>query len=396
LTIEILQPHRLTHWCELIDIPADALPSLLAMVQTVDRDPELTAVFHAFYEETVLSGGWSREWGPITVSPIVRERCGDDAMLFYLLAYLSALPHTWETYQQLGVGLDIFKATMLDFRFYMQDYFDAHGRWGYENFGWIWRHVTAELFRVGRLQYMLIPFGGGVRAFGRKAAGDGSGQLPSPLLLADPDMPLGADGYAWGAGRERGTEIPPEDATTWRPTFEQTPGGWQGHVVSPYGWVHRHDDFLRAAEWEPILQPGDWVLDVHIPRNDPFDAETCRASHALAVDFFNRVFPSRPHKALYCHTWIFTPQLQQMLPPTSHLVKFQREFYLFPLPGTVAYLWTFVFGRYPDPQTAPRDTSLRRAVLDRLAAGNPIFDVAGLMFHAPSEWGSQPYMSDSK
>jgi hypothetical protein len=52
-----------------------------------------------------------------------------------------------------------------------------------------------------------------------------------------------------------------------------------------------------------------------------------------------------------------------------------------------------VFGeKYPDPFTAPRDTSLRRAVLDWQAQGKEIFDLPGVMFHAPEEWGAQPYM----
>jgi hypothetical protein len=56
-------------------------------------------------------------------------------------------------------------------------------------------------------------------------------------------------------------------------------------------------------------------------------------------------------------------------------------------------LWGFVFGKkYPDRLTAPRDTSLRRAVLDWLDEGGEIFDLPGLMFHAPQAWGTQPYM----
>ena len=96
---------------------------------------------------------------------------------------------------------------------------------------------------------------------------------------------------------------------------------------------------------------------------------------------------------MYCHTWFFTPQLQTLLPPESAIVKFQREFYLYPFPGNIGFLWSFVFGeKYPDPFTAPRDTSLRRAVLDWIGQGKEIFDLPGIMFHTPEEWGTQPYM----
>jgi hypothetical protein len=75
-------------------------------------------------------------------------------------------------------------------------------------------------------------------------------------------------------------------------------------------------------------------------------------------------------------------------------VHFQREFYLYPFPGTEGFLWNFVFGgKYPERATAPRDTSLRRAVIDWLDRGDEMFDLPGLMFHTPGDWGSQPYMS---
>jgi hypothetical protein len=78
------------------------------------------------------------------------------------------------------------------------------------------------------------------------------------------------------------------------------------------------------------------------------------------------------------------------------VVRFQREFYLFPFPGGPGFLWNFVFGeKITDPAAAPRDTSLRRAVLDWLAAGNELFDLPGVAFHSPDAWGSQPYMSRS-
>ena len=52
-----------------------------------------------------------------------------------------------------------------------------------------------------------------------------------------------------------------------------------------------------------------------------------------------------------------------------------------------------VVGQNRDPAKAPRDTSLRRGVLDWLAAGKELFDLPGVLFHAPEEWGTQPYMS---
>jgi hypothetical protein len=35
-------------------------------------------------------------------------------------------------------------------------------------------------------------------------------------------------------------------------------------------------------------------------------------------------------------------------------------------------------------------------VLDWLNAGEEIYDLAGVMFHGPDEWGTQPYMSKGR
>ena len=77
-------------------------------------------------------------------------------------------------YRQLGVSMDIFDDTMKDFLNYLGDFYDLHGYWGYAQFAWIWRHLTCELFRLGRLQYMLAPFHSGVTAFRRKLSKEGT------------------------------------------------------------------------------------------------------------------------------------------------------------------------------------------------------------------------------
>ncbi len=141
------------------------------------------------------------------------------------------------------------------------------------------------------------------------------------------------------------------------------------------------------------MQKGDTVLDMHIARGASFTPAECQDSLRCAFDFFARYEPGRPFKAGYCHTWFFSPQLQQILPPESNIVAFQREFYLYPFAGKSAFLWAYVFGqKYPTPAGAPRDTRLRRAVLDWLEGGGEIFDLPGVMFHGPEAWGQQPYM----
>ena len=380
MEIELLQEERLRYWCGRLEFPESATEALAEVAREIQADSDLLNIFTAFYVKTTLNGEWLKDWGDLPFDPVVQEKLGTRTSLFYLLGYLAALPQAEREYRRLGVSLDIFHDTMLDFTIWLNQANDLRGYWNFDEFAWMSLHVSCELFRLGRLQYRLSEFPGKVAAFRHRTTG-------SILLLGDPETTLRADGYAEGAGGK-----PSEDGKTWHAVFEETPAGWRGNRIHPQGFTLREESFLLHSEWERILRHGDTILDLHIPRGDKLTVKECRESIQAAYQFFPEIFPDRPFKGLFCHTWFFTPQLQKILPPESNIVRFQREFYLYPYPGSPQFLWDFVFGKkYPNADTAPRDTSLRRAVLDWLSEGNELFDLPGLMLHQPDQWGTQPY-----
>ena len=392
MVIKLLDDNQLRAWGARLALPPAAVDELAVVAKVVRENETLEEIFCDFHRQTALEGQWHREWTPLPTDERVQAALGERSSLFYLLAYLAALPYTEREYRRRGIGMDIFDATMSDLRIWFCHEFDLNGKWTFRQFSWIWRHLSCELFRLGRLQYMLKPFDGSVSAYRSRSAGQ-------VRLLAGPEMLLRPDGYSLGAGRSKPgdpfyqeRDQPVEDV--WSPVFEARPEGWWGHPVSPYGRVLKEPLLLQCAEWEPVLQQGDTVLDIHIPRSDPFSVEDCRDSLRQAFAFFKEQAPGHPFNAGYCHTWFFTPQLQHILPPESNIVRFQREFYLYSFPGTPGFLWEYVFGEKVRSRSgAPRDTALRRSVLDWLEGGGELFDLAGIMFHGPGEWGSQPYMS---
>jgi hypothetical protein len=381
MQIEILDEDRLRVWCECIRMPADAVDVLARVATAIRQDAGLMEAFAAYHEKTSLKNDWMREWKDLPFDESVEQKLGQDTSLFYLLAYMAALPYAQRAYEQRGINPQVFDDTMQDISIWFKNNSALCDHWRFSQFAWIWRHLAGEMFRLGRLQFMLIPYDEHVIAFRSRMDGE-------IRLFCGTEMALRADGYAEGAGGITTTEPP------WFAIYEEREEGWRGNLVSPYGYVLREPFFLPRSEWEIALQSGDWILDLHIPRGESLTEEECRESLRQVFDFFATQYPDRPFKAIFCHTWFFTPQLQSLLPPTSSIVRFQREFYLYPYPGGVGFLWSFVFGeQYPDPKTAPRDTSLRRAVLDWLAAGRELFDLPGIMLHSPKEWGTQPYMT---
>ncbi len=382
MEIEILNETRLRYWAGRIQLPEDCVAELARIAALTRGDEDLLSIFTAFYEKCVLRGEWPHDYEEFPIDPRVKEKLGDEDTMFYLLGYLSAMPHTEQEYLRRGIDLSIYDATLSDIRTWMVHCHEVYGKWFFNQFHWITLHLTCKLFRLGRMQYMLNEFEFGVTALRNKKNGE-------IVLLADPSVPLRADGYAYGAGNLPVTGEP------WHAVYEETEAGWRGNAIAPMGYALPEVSFFSCSEWSPALRKGDTVLDLHIPRKDRFNMDDCRDSLRQAFQFFARYFPERPFQASACHTWFFTPQLQQIAPAESNIVRFQREFYLLPYKGSLAFLWFYVFGegvQVNDRASAPNQTSLQRAVLDWLERGGEIFDLAGIMFHGPDEWGSQPYM----
>ena len=148
--------------------------------------------------------------------------------------------------------------------------------------------------------------------------------------------------------------------------------------------IHTHD-WLRVAwsgglywlgrlqfnvQRDPIV--GDWVYSTHIPRTGPLTPADVDASFDWARRFFGEHFADYPVEAFHCGSWLLDPELAAALPETSNMAQFQRRWSL-EGEGEDADddVLFFTFSRRPpvERDSLPRDTTLQRAILDRLTAG---------------------------
>ena len=143
---------------------------------------------------------------------------------------------------------------------------------------------------------------------------------------------------------------------------------WSGALY----WLGRLQFELHLVEnGDERGKRSEWVLSTHIPRSGPLTPESVDDSFMAATEFFARYFPDYPTCDFYCQSWLLDPHLSTLL-PHSNLAAFQRRWtpYGDTQPGgsDIAF---FVFNkRCPlDPDSLPRDTTLRRTIADSLAAG---------------------------
>jgi hypothetical protein len=121
--------------------------------------------------------------------------------------------------------------------------------------------------------------------------------------------------------------------------------------------------------------------------------EACGESFRRAMEFFPRHFPHRPFEAFQCCSWLLSSQLGPLLPAESNIRRLQEEVYLFPLRGAGdEQLFERAFGRkYEDIRQAPRDTVLRRAVVDHILAGGHFQAGGCLLWPQDVDWGRKVY-----
>lgn len=364
-----------------IHFTEEAIRQLIRTAQMISSDPELLSYYDRYYREEILTGKWEGVWDIENPAPLVENAFQKQYTLFYLLCYLKKIEETKNRYQELGIPKEVYTDTLSDIGVWLENWKERYGYYCFRNLGWIWRHLDARLFRIGRLQYQLSVYGGDIVAFRNRKTG---------LIIAfsTQEMAVNSSGDLLGSGGC------PDDSVwfTAKPvcindTFVH------GYAITPYGKVGSKPVSLPLSEWEKVFGAGEKVLQLHIPRSGEFTPDNCRDSYRRALDFYKQYFQEMSIRGLICHTWIFTPQLQEMLAPDSNLVRFQREFYLLPNAGSYQFMWNFVFHETITKDNAPRKTSLQRLLLKYLEEGRPLFDLKGMLLHGPESWGSQMYMS---
>lgn len=372
-------------WCGFgpeVDAP------LSEAAQRIAGDPALLRLaWHChrlLFEHTEYKG--TEKW------PALERALGELNGAFYLLVCMSMVPRVRAVHQAMGVPEAVSRETCLEVSAFADFYrrmtggssqgLARTGRLGItlNTIPWLRHYPAARLFRLGRMEYMLKPFGGGVEAYRHRQTGQ-------VVALADDGVRFDGAGYVDGtAGRF-------DEEHGWTATLARDEEGVTGYPVSPLGMAVRKQTRLAGAEWECVLKKGDDTLDMHIPAGGGMTLERCGDSMRRATAFFRQFFPDRPFRTISCCSWIFNTQFEEIPLPSDNLVRYQRELYLFPIRSSGQDGLWFIFQTPTfDPASLPRESSLQRAVADYLAAGHTWR--GGGMFYLVDDlerFGTQPY-----
>lgn len=359
-------------------MPEGATERLVDITDQLSEDQQLYEIYTEFYENYIESGYWTTVWEPLNIHPYALEVLGNEASLLYLHAALQRLPMTEQKYSERGLSEQLFVDTLRDIGVWVQNAYQLVGYYAIRNFSWIWRHLEARMFRLGSMQFMESKFTGIVKGFYNE-------KEERLLLLCGDGMKLRANGDRQGVCNKE------ETADGFVTEYEETEDYYIGNPVTPIGKGLSQRVQLSKDEWEKVLDEGDSLFEIHIPRDAAFDMQSIADSYLQAKTFFAKHFPEVHGKGMVCHTWLFTPQLQEMLPPSSNIIRFQQQFYLYPTAGSISFLWNFVFNEMTEVKDAKPDTSLRRKVLEFVEEDKEIFDMNGIFLDRCGEFGTVTY-----
>ncbi len=180
---------------------------------------------------------------------------------------------------------------------------------------WLMKYLRGEVFRVGRLEFGFTKFINEIRAYENKK----SGQL---AILANDGYKVSKDGRFYLDDIMSSSDI-------WISKLEINDECVIGNPVKNV--ICNEKINLKLNEWELVLKPDDTMLDVHIPAGDSMKIEDCRDSFQEAIGFYNEYFPEKKFKGFQCLAWFLDSAYQELLPETSNIIKFQKEFNLFPI-----------------------------------------------------------------
>ncbi|TMV50878.1 hypothetical protein FE783_09435 [Paenibacillus mesophilus] len=361
--IDFLRQDYIERACGAIRLPDEIAESIVQGAAAIRQDGALSESARRFHKELFID---KADPGEVNKRLLA---AGPQSGMMAAVVYLGALPSMSAYYDSKRIPERVLVATLEDMAIWMRHYRQQNGEWGLGQVGWLIRHFSGKLFRLGRLQFAFIPYNKPFKAFRHRASG-------RVAALSESGIRYRADGQTDGTNGVFDSE------GGWISALDFDGTAYTGHPVTGKEAVARTRVRLRADEWELVLEKGDTVLDVHIPEGGKMTHELCRDSYGQAVAFAADHFPETPFKGFVCSSWLLAPQFPLLLPADANIVRFQRDYYVTPVKSDEDQTLERVFGfgtKLADLPHVPRDTSLQRIVYDHLASGGCIHGAAGFL-----------------
>lgn len=212
---------------------------------------------------------------------------------------------------------------------------------------WLKHHIDGELYRIGRLEYLIHRLPEWVPLIFRNDAGVFA-------VLAPPGMKFDAQGLVTLS------EAPCTES------FIEEDGDYITGIPCSVEGLARVNETLTVdrREFKAVCTPWDIVPSIHIPGGERMSWEDVLNSMKEAKEFF-RTYLTREIPMFVCGSWILNPALEKFL-PEGNMARFRKETFNIPMVrwGTKGRDgMSFAFGREDvDPTEISPVNSIQKAL----------------------------------
>ncbi|MDR2952493.1 MAG: acyltransferase domain-containing protein [Treponema sp.] len=161
--------------CEEIKLPDEVIDQIVTIIPDIDFSI-IEEDFHKLF---------SLETGDEAYKNIAQKLKENAFSLKPLAVYLAAALKTWEIYEKLGIPRIIYADTMKMFARFVNEHLETYHFYGFDRDFWIYRILSASLFRLGTLEFEMKKCAENDRLEGYAAEGDKiiSVHIPSDAVM---------------------------------------------------------------------------------------------------------------------------------------------------------------------------------------------------------------------
>ena len=379
-TNPVLERARIKEDCVFLKVSGNLADALSSLCDSIDADDSLKVL--ACFLHWVLFIR-NRPWDVVLQSAPAPKTLGQNADLFLLVLLMRQLPYIQEDSKKRGVPPEMLGQLIKSANFFINDYFKKNDCWGIADSQWNVLVFSGCYYTVGNFGYIPCSVNGLFSAYRNISTG-------KVIALAGEGLEFSKSGLI-----NFPDSSPRHETDVFISRMEENNTKITGNYISPNGHVLCEQICLDKKVWKRVVEPFDTLLGMHIPaERGEYTVEKCKKSYFMAIDFFEQYYPEMNWKAIWCDSWLFSPELQNIIGLSdSNIMKVQRQCYMVPISPDESGIANFVFHCDKiDTKTAPRSTALERGVVEILEHGG-VFRNGGMFFLQEDlhDWGNMPY-----
>ena len=135
---------------------------------------------------------------------------------------------------------------------------------------------------------------------------------------------------------------------------------------------------IGQLEYELTTRENMPIVSLHIPTDVDLRPNVLIPDIRAGLQELYRIFPEYVDKPVYCHSWLMSSLLRDLLPEDSNILRFQELFDISQdtKPGNSVILWVF---KNPglSPEEYPENTSLQRKLKAFFLNGGQFYEGKG-------------------